>query len=60
MAPGDTGRSSEWYSERFRTLTPAQVIWRPYRVYPIWARQDAHLVELRRSRVVRGRRPEIL
>ncbi|KAH9299647.1 hypothetical protein KI387_031329, partial [Taxus chinensis] len=24
MAAGDTGRSAEWYSERFRTLTPDQ------------------------------------
>ncbi|KAH9307132.1 hypothetical protein KI387_043804 [Taxus chinensis] len=57
MATGDTGRSAEWYSERFRTLTSDQVIWRPYRAFPTWAGQDAHLVALRRSRVVRGLDP---
>ncbi|KAH9290070.1 hypothetical protein KI387_034187, partial [Taxus chinensis] len=30
MAPGDTGRSTDWYADRFRMLTPEQVIWRPY------------------------------
>ena len=59
MAVGDTGRSADWYTEHFRTLTPDQVIWRPYRVFPTWAGQDAHLVALRRSRVVRGRRPDM-
>ncbi|KAH9324182.1 hypothetical protein KI387_004360, partial [Taxus chinensis] len=37
MASGDTGRFVDWYAERFRMLTPEQVIWRPYRVFPTWA-----------------------
>ncbi|KAH9303534.1 hypothetical protein KI387_043896 [Taxus chinensis] len=59
MASIDTRRSADWYTERFRMLTSEQVIWRPYWVFPTWAGQDAHLVALRRSRVVRGRRPDM-
>ncbi|KAH9301374.1 hypothetical protein KI387_012957, partial [Taxus chinensis] len=54
MAPRDIRRSSDWYAKHFRMLTLDQVIWRPYRVFLTWAGQDAHLVGLRQSRVVRG------
>ncbi|KAH9320149.1 hypothetical protein KI387_021918, partial [Taxus chinensis] len=30
MAPRDTRRSTDWYAKHFMTLTPEQVIWRPY------------------------------